>query len=295
MTFHPRTAGRGAPRCGSTRTTGWTSTSSRPGSATWRRTICGHYLADYQRRPTKPYLDGETRYENSHRNFSLPRPMGPKITAYHVRQAAYYAMLCGAAGHTYGCATCGASTSPRSARPRAASTCTGARPCTSRGPPAPALAGLFERYPWHRLVPDADEAGGQGAEGGVEPAGRAGCGGQPGGARREARWEQAFGQGVGRGRLITHGAWDGTANLSTPAAIADDGSFALIYLPSRCRCGSTSIRSAGRALLWTPCGSTPHRRGALRGPLRAGSEGREARLFPPETSRPRTGCWCCAP
>ena len=65
--------------------------------------LCGHYLADYQRRPTKPYLDGETRYENSHRNFSLPRPMGPKITAYHVRQAAYYAMLCGAAGHTYGC------------------------------------------------------------------------------------------------------------------------------------------------------------------------------------------------
>ena len=54
--------------------------------ATWRQWAtdvrgravdCGHYLADYNRQPTKPYLDGETRYENSHRNFTMPRPAGP--------------------------------------------------------------------------------------------------------------------------------------------------------------------------------------------------------------------------
>ena len=235
--------------------------------------LCGHYLADYQRRPTKPYLDGETRYENSHRNFSLPRPMGPKITAYHVRQAAYYAMLCGAAGHTYGCRDVWSFYVPSERPPtrcvdmhwRQALHLPGARQLQH-------WRALFERYPWHRLVPDAPgpEAGGQGAEGSRE------------GAQREGRWEQAFGQGVGRGRLITHGAWDGTANLSTPAAIADDGSFALIYLPQPMPVwvDLDQVGGPGAAVdaLWFDPRTGEER---YEGRYAAGGEGREARLFPP--------------
>jgi hypothetical protein len=180
--------------------------------------LCGHYLADYNRQPPKPFLDGETRYENSHRNFSLPRPMGPKITAYHVRQAAYYAMLCGAAGHTYGCRDVWSFYVPSDAPPtrcvdtdwRQALHLPGARQLRH-------WRALFEGLPWYRLVPDQPDLAHR--EGGAP------------GSRGAGRWAQAFGQQTGSGRLLTHGAWDGTANLSTPAALAEDGSVALVYLP----------------------------------------------------------------
>jgi hypothetical protein len=178
--------------------------------------LCAHYLADYNRRPIKPYLDGETRYENSFRNFSMPRPMGTKIGAAQVRQAAYYAMLCGAAGHTYGCRDVWSFYVPSPEPPT--------RCVDTDWRQAIQLAGarqlqhwrlLFERYPWYRLVPDQRDAPDVPDDSG-QPA---------------PRWEPGFGQRVRGGRLITHGAWDGTANVSTPAAVADDASFALVYLP----------------------------------------------------------------
>jgi hypothetical protein len=201
--------------------------------------LCGHYLADYNRLPVKPYLDGETRYENSHRNFTMPRPAGPKITAYHVRQAAYYAALCGAAGHTYGCRDVWSFYVPSERPPtrcvdtdwRRAIQLPGARQLRH-------WRTLLERYPWHRLVPDQPDL-----------AARAG-GGR--GAAGEPRWEQPFGQALGSGRLITHGAWDGTGNVSTPAAIADDASFALLYLPLPMPLWVDLSRIAGAAVdaLW---------------------------------------------
>jgi len=57
--------------------------------------------ADYARTPTKPCMDGEPRYED--------HPVAWKsqergwFDDYDVRQAAYWALLAGAHGHTYGC------------------------------------------------------------------------------------------------------------------------------------------------------------------------------------------------
>ena len=60
-------------------------------------------LADYDRVPAKPVLDGETRYEDSYEWFSKKPPCGRRVTPHQVRKAAYNAMLSGAMGHTYGC------------------------------------------------------------------------------------------------------------------------------------------------------------------------------------------------
>ena len=52
--------------------------------------------ADYNRKPVKPCMDGEPRYEDHH-------VRGGWFDAYDVRQAAYWAVLAGGLGHTYGC------------------------------------------------------------------------------------------------------------------------------------------------------------------------------------------------
>jgi len=166
---------------------------------------CRRYLAEYRRRPTKPYVEGETRYENSHRNFGMPTPTGPKIRAYHVRQAAYYAVLCGALGHTYGCRDVWSFYVPSDRPPtrcvdthwKTALRFTGAEQLRH-------WRRLFETYPWYRLSPDL--------------ATTTSAIGTIGGGRND-------------GALVTLGSWDGTGNIRTPAAIADDGSFALVYLP----------------------------------------------------------------
>ena len=44
-------------------------------------------------------------------------------------------------------------------------------------------------------------------------------------APRVKGWAQAFGQQVGSGPPIAHGACDGTGNVGVPAANADDGSL----------------------------------------------------------------------
>jgi hypothetical protein len=56
---------------------------------------------DYGLRPVKPTIDGEPRYEN-HPVAWKPEEFG-WFDDYDVRQAAYWAVFAGAAGHTYGC------------------------------------------------------------------------------------------------------------------------------------------------------------------------------------------------
>jgi hypothetical protein len=56
---------------------------------------------DYQRRPTKPVLDGEPLYEDHPINFN---PMKFGFSAdWHIRRLAYWHVFAGGCGHTYGC------------------------------------------------------------------------------------------------------------------------------------------------------------------------------------------------
>lgn len=59
--------------------------------------------ADYALTPTKPTLDGEPRYETIPVGFYFQNQNRyDRFDAYDVRQAAYWALLAGACGHTYG-------------------------------------------------------------------------------------------------------------------------------------------------------------------------------------------------
>jgi hypothetical protein len=54
---------------------------------------------DYARKPVKPVLDAEPRYEDHPINFNS---INGYFDDYDVRQAAYWAVFAGALGHTYG-------------------------------------------------------------------------------------------------------------------------------------------------------------------------------------------------
>jgi hypothetical protein len=56
--------------------------------------------ADYNRKSTKPCLDGEPRYEDHPVNW---KPKNGWFNDFDVRQAAYWALFAGGFGHTYGC------------------------------------------------------------------------------------------------------------------------------------------------------------------------------------------------
>lgn len=56
-------------------------------------------LEDYDRKPAKPVIEGEPRYEDHPVNW---KPELGRFEAFDVRQAAYWSMLSGAAGHTFG-------------------------------------------------------------------------------------------------------------------------------------------------------------------------------------------------
>lgn len=60
--------------------------------------------ADYARTPVKPVLDGEPRYEQIPVGFYLSGITRPsdRFDDYDARQAAYWSLMCGACGHTYG-------------------------------------------------------------------------------------------------------------------------------------------------------------------------------------------------
>lgn len=55
---------------------------------------------DYRLEPSRPTLDSEPRYEDHPVNWD---PAKGYFDAYDTRQAAYWSMLAGACGHTYGC------------------------------------------------------------------------------------------------------------------------------------------------------------------------------------------------
>ena len=55
---------------------------------------------DYALRPVKPTLDMESRYEN---HPDVRTNTGKRMDAHQAREAAYWAVLAGAAGHGYGC------------------------------------------------------------------------------------------------------------------------------------------------------------------------------------------------
>ena len=55
---------------------------------------------DYNRKPVKPCLDGEPRYEDHPVNWN---PQNGWFNDFDVRQAAYWGMFAGGFGHTYGC------------------------------------------------------------------------------------------------------------------------------------------------------------------------------------------------
>lgn len=58
---------------------------------------------DYALLPPKPTVDGEPRYETIQVGFyNADAPRNVRFDAYDVRQAAYWALLAGACGHTYG-------------------------------------------------------------------------------------------------------------------------------------------------------------------------------------------------
>lgn len=56
-------------------------------------------VKDYARQPTKPVLDGEPRYEDHPVNW---KPENGYFEDFDARQAAYWSVLSGACGHTYG-------------------------------------------------------------------------------------------------------------------------------------------------------------------------------------------------
>jgi hypothetical protein len=187
---------------------------------------CARYLAEYMRAPAKPYVDGETRYENSNRNFGAAHPTGPKIGAYQVRQSAHYAMLCGALGHSYGCRDVWSFHVPSDRTPtrnvdthwRTALRFKGAEQLRH-------WRALFEEYPWSRLVPDLPT---------------------------NTNTTGALGTARNDDALVTRGAWDGRGNIRTPAAIAEDRSFALVYLPLQMPVWVNLDKLVGRAVdaLW---------------------------------------------
>ena len=212
---------------------------------------CARYVAEYARQPTKPFVDGETRYENSHRNFGQP-PTGPKIRARHVRQAAYYAMLCGALGHTYGCRDVWSFYVPSDRPPT--------RGVDTHWKTALRFAGaeqmrhwrrLFEEVcPWYRLAPDL-------------PTITSATG--------------AIGGGENDGALVVRGAWDGRGNIRTPAAVAEDGSFAVVYLPEPMPVWVDLAKVSGKRV---DCAWYDPRTGEER-PIQAYHEKGVVRFFPP--------------
>lgn len=174
-----------------------TSTRHAPDNWNW-------ILADRARAPAKPTIDIETRYEGSHRDFV--HKSGARVTAHQVRKCAYNAMLSGALGHTYGCRDVWSLYVPRDGVAPSRDVDTHWREALQR--PGAWQVGrmrrLFERCPWHRLVP---EPGGRLVVEGSGEAARPGC-------DRERRVPD-----------------DGGRQVYVPAAVADDGSFALVYLP----------------------------------------------------------------
>jgi len=203
MTYHPSTR----PYLSSSHwfhNEDWLDFNMMQTSTRWWDTY-NYVLHDYNLEPVKPVVDGETRYEHSHRDFG--KKTGPRMTARHVRQAAYNAMLSGALGHTYGCRDVWSFHVPGDEEP--------SRDVDTHWREAMDFLGafhmghmrtLFTDYPWHMLVPDQ-------------------------------KHELVTRQTITHGNLMREdidGVMSGanTESMShIPAARARDGSFAVVYTP----------------------------------------------------------------
>lgn len=156
---------------------------------------------DYALTPAKPTLDGEPRYEGIPVGFYLRNAGGiDRFDDYDVRQAAYWSLLAGACGHTYGNNSVWQMYKPAASGPVGAT----ARPLFG-GPGSIIGANI----PWHEALdhPGAFQM------------------------RYVRRLFEAlpFTKLVPDQRLILNGPTSGGAKIR--AARATDGSFALIYTP----------------------------------------------------------------
>jgi len=101
ITFHPRGPGRSSDYF---HDDAWLAFNTVQSSHAARDFDNGLFIEhDYRKRPEKPTLDAEPRYEGLTIGFYLAgaNPM-TRFDDADVRQAAYWALLAGAAGHTYG-------------------------------------------------------------------------------------------------------------------------------------------------------------------------------------------------
>jgi hypothetical protein len=101
MTFHPRGPGASSEQLHHAE---WLDLNMVQSSHGARDHDNGLFIAhDYALRPPKPTLDGEPRYENITVGFYLAGASKVLVfDDYDCRQAAYWALLAGACGHTYG-------------------------------------------------------------------------------------------------------------------------------------------------------------------------------------------------
>ncbi len=101
ITFHPRGPGRSSDYF---HNDGWLSFNAVQSSHAARDFDNGLFIEhDYNKAPAKPTLDAEPRYENLVVGFYLAGANPAlRFDDADVRQAAYWALLAGAAGHTYG-------------------------------------------------------------------------------------------------------------------------------------------------------------------------------------------------
>ncbi|HET8547424.1 MAG TPA: glycoside hydrolase family 140 protein, partial [Bryobacteraceae bacterium] len=114
---------------------------------------------DYEMKPPKPTIDMEARYEN-HPDGPNPR----RMDAHQEREAAYWAMLAGAAGHGYGCNDIWQFYNPERLPPpddnsfpfeRLRGTTHWKKAMDFEGAfSMGVMRRLFESRPWYRLVPD---------------------------------------------------------------------------------------------------------------------------------------------
>lgn len=69
------------------------------GHSVINRLVYNNVSRDYNLKPVKPCLNGEPQYEDIPVGFSV---LNERFTAYDARQSAYWSVLAGALGHTYG-------------------------------------------------------------------------------------------------------------------------------------------------------------------------------------------------
>lgn len=101
ITFHPRGPGRSAEFCHAAPWLDFNMCQSSHGARDHDNGLFIQY--DYALEPTKPTLDGEPRYEAIPVGFYYKDAARlERFDDYDVRQAAYWALLAGACGHTYG-------------------------------------------------------------------------------------------------------------------------------------------------------------------------------------------------